>query len=193
MYDIDETLLSNMQQILNPETWPWDKWVAAAAAPALEPSLRFYKAVCEAGYVMAFVTGRHERARNSTMHNLASAGYGRPCSEGPGPYYGLPSGSVGTSGSGSADSGRAQDHGAVGSVGGGVSGSASGCCYSALYMRTANDTTLASVYKPGARKDLLTRGNFTLVALLGDQFSDLNGEVAAQYAFKLPNPFYFIL
>jgi hypothetical protein len=40
---------------------------------------------------------------------------------------------------------------------------------------------------------LLKRGNMTLVALVGDQFSDLNGEESAPYAFKLPNPFYYIL
>jgi hypothetical protein len=163
VFDIDETVLSNMPQIMDPVTWSWDKWVAAAAAPALQPSLRFYNALCDAGYSVAFITGRKESSRNSTMHNLEIEGYGKPCVPGPGPYYGVrPAGS-------------------------------SMCCYSALYLREAGDTSLASVYKPGARTDLLKRGNMTLVALVGDQFSDLNGEESAPYAFKLPNPFYYIL
>jgi hypothetical protein len=33
----------------------------------------------------------------------------------------------------------------------------------------------------------------TLLALVGDQFSDLNGDNSAPFAFKLPNPFYYIL
>jgi predicted secreted acid phosphatase len=167
VFDIDETVLSNMPQILDPNTWPWDKWVAAAQAPALKPTLQFYRALCDAGYNVAFVTGRKETARNSTMHNLEMEGYGKPCKDGPGPFYGA---RPLRSSSGSTE-----------------------CCYSALYLRQKNDTSLASVYKPGARKDLLQKGNMTLAALVGDQFSDLNGEVSAPYAFKLPNPFYYIL
>lgn len=166
VFDIDETVLSNMDQILDPVAWPWDKWVAAAQAPALQPSLRFYRALCAGGYSVAFVTGRKESSRNSTMHNLETAGYGKPCKPGPGPFYGVMS-------SGSSSS--------------------SECCYSALYLRQQGDTQLASVYKPGARQDLLTKGNMTLMALVGDQFSDLNGEHSAPFAFKLPNPFYYIL
>jgi len=166
VFDIDETVLSNMEQILDPVTWPWDKWVAAASAPALAPSLEFYRALCTAGYSVAFVTGRKESSRNSTMHNLDIAGYGKPCHPGPGPFYG---------------------------VQGPPSSTGSECCYSALYLRPPGDARLASVYKPHARKDLLEVGNMTLVALVGDQFSDLNGEQAAPFVFKLPNPFYYIL
>lgn len=163
VFDIDETVLSNMPQILDPETWPWAKWVEAAKAPALQPTLRFYKALCDTGYSVAFITGRKEDGRNSTMRNLEAEGYGKPCRAGPGPFYGVRA-------AGSSD-----------------------CCYAALYLRAPGDTSLASVYKPGARKDLVARGNMSLVALVGDQFSDLNGEASAPYAFKLPNPFYYIL
>lgn len=167
VFDIDETVLSNMPQIMDPVTWTWDKWVAAAQAPALQPSLRFYRALCQAGYSVAFITGRKEASRASTMRNLEAEGYGKPCGSGPGPFYGArPLGEDGGAGE---------------------------CCYSALYLRQAGDTSLASVYKPGARADLVRQGNMTLVALVGDQFSDLNGELAAPYAFKLPNPFYYIL
>lgn len=165
MFDIDETVLSNLAQVLNPEAWTWDAWVAAAQAPALQPTLAFYRQLCAAGYSVAFVTGRKEPSRNATMRNLEAAGYGRPCDARlPGPFYGLlPRGGA--------------------------------CCYSALYLRAPNDTRLASVFKPWARKELLRAAGrgAQLAALVGDQFSDLNGEVAAPLAFKLPNPWYFIL
>jgi predicted secreted acid phosphatase len=165
VFDIDETVLSNLPQILDPETWPWPKWVEAAKAPALKPTLRFYNSLCDAGYSVAFITGRKEDSRNSTMRNLEAEGYGKPCKPGPGPFYGVrPAGSR-------------------------------ECCYVALYLRAPGDTSLASVYKPGARKDLLAKGGsgMSLVALVGDQFSDLNGEESAPYAFKLNNPWYYIL
>lgn len=167
VFDIDETLLSNMQQILDPEHWPWDKWVEAAQAPPLEPVQQFYNALCEAGFSVAFVTGRREAGRAKTMQNLAAAGYGAPCAD----QTGL------SSISSSSNSNT----------------SSTECCYAALYMRPQNDTRLASVYKPWARQKLLSSMNLQLVALVGDQFSDLNGDVSAPYAFKLPNPFYYIL
>lgn len=179
VFDIDETVLSNMEQVLDPVLWPWDKWVEAAQAPALEPSLQFYRALCAAGYSVAFVTGRKEASRTATTRNLEAAGYGRPCAEGPGPFYGTrpPLSSSSSSGDGGSNGGSTSNE----------------CCFSALYLRQPGDTRLASVYKPAARKDLLTKGNMTLAALMGDQFSDLNGEQSAPYAFKLPNPFYYIL
>jgi hypothetical protein len=193
VFDIDETVLSNMAQVQDPQAWPWDAWVAAAQAPALQPSLAFYRSLCAAGYSVAFVTGRKEASRNATMRNLEAAGYGRPCSNGgataasaqqqqqqqhssdaaAGPFYGLRP-SITSSSSGSSEA---------------------LCCYSALYLRPPGDTRLASVYKPWARRQLLRAGGSStqLAALVGDQFSDLNGETAAPLAFKLPNPFYFIL
>lgn len=173
MFDIDETVLSNMQQILNPEEWPWDKWVQAAQAPPLQPVQQFYEALCAAGLSVAFVTGRREAARERTMHNLEAAGYGTVC--------------AGQVGSGH----DITDSSSTGTTSG--SSSSTKCCYAALYMRPENDTRLASVYKPWARRQLLDSYNLQLVALVGDQFSDLNGDVSAPYAFKMPNPFYYIL
>jgi predicted secreted acid phosphatase len=46
VFDIDETLLSNMPQILDPEAWPWEDWVAAARAEPLQPMAAFYAALC---------------------------------------------------------------------------------------------------------------------------------------------------
>jgi hypothetical protein len=100
------------------------------------------------------------------MANLQRAGYGTPCS-------------THADSSSSGDSAEAA------------------CCYDALLMRPANDTRLASVYKPWARAQLLADGRYTLAALLGDQFSDINGlgieAGSGVQAYKLPNPFYFIL
>lgn len=49
VFDIDETLLSNMPQILDPQAWPWEDWVAAAAAQPLQPMLALYGALCRCG------------------------------------------------------------------------------------------------------------------------------------------------
>ncbi|WIA34989.1 hypothetical protein OEZ86_013269 [Tetradesmus obliquus] len=151
------------REILDPQAWPWEDWVAAAAAQPLQPMLALYGALCRHGYAIALVTGRHEASRNSTMANLQRAGYGSPCS------------------SSSSSS----------------TGADAPCCYDALLMRPANDSRLASVYKPWARAQLLAGGGYRLAGLLGDQFSDINGAGvepgSGVAAYKLPNPFYFIL
>jgi hypothetical protein len=48
-----------------------------------------------------------------------------------------------------------------------------------------------SDYKTQARADIEDRQHYTIVANIGDQFSDLVGG-RAQKCFKVPNPFYFI-
>lgn len=65
-------------------------------------------------------------------------------------------------------------------------------CWLRLSLRTMNDTRLASVYKPEKRRELMDLG-FTVVGSIGDQFSDLNAEYAAEANFKLPNPMYYLL
>lgn len=57
----------------------------------------------------------------------------------------------------------------------------------------ANDDTVASAtaYKTQAREKIQAQG-YTIVANIGDQLSDLDDGRAADCAFKLPNPFYFI-
>ncbi|WIA14822.1 hypothetical protein OEZ85_003304 [Tetradesmus obliquus] len=154
----------SLHPIMDPQAWPWEDWVAAAAAQPLQPMLALYGALCRHGYAIALVTGRHEASRNSTMANLQRAGYGSPCSS-----------------SSSSSS----------------SGADAPCCYDALLMRPANDSRLASVYKPWARAQLLAGGGYRLAGLLGDQFSDINGAGvepgSGVAAYKLPNPFYFIL
>lgn len=46
--------------------------------------------------------------------------------------------------------------------------------------------------RPWARNQLQEAG-YKLLGNIGDQFSDLAGEHSAQYSFKLPNVWYFIL
>jgi hypothetical protein len=59
-----------------------------------------------------------------------------------------------------------------------------------LYMRDPNSTGSVADYKSSARADIESRG-FTIIANLGDQWSDLV-QGHADMTFKLPNPFYFI-
>jgi hypothetical protein len=61
-----------------------------------------------------------------------------------------------------------------------------------LYMRPESTRSkTVSAYKAGTRADIEDRQRFTIIANIGDQFSDLVGG-HAQKCFKVPNPFYFI-
>jgi hypothetical protein len=62
--------------------------------------------------------------------------------------------------------------------------------YKQLYLKPAGTTLTTVAYKSGARKDIEKQG-YTIVANIGDQYSDLAGG-HAKSAFKLPNPFYFL-
>lgn len=62
--------------------------------------------------------------------------------------------------------------------------------YKQLYLKPAGTTLTTVAYKSGAREDIEKQG-YTIVANIGDQYSDLAGGHAA-IAFKLPNPFYFL-
>jgi predicted secreted acid phosphatase len=59
-----------------------------------------------------------------------------------------------------------------------------------LYLKPAGSTLTTVAYKTGARQDIENQG-YTIIANIGDQYSDLAGGHAAS-AFKLPNPFYFL-
>ena len=64
-----------------------------------------------------------------------------------------------------------------------------------LYLRDpATRGRPVSEHKIKARKDIESRG-FTIIANVGDQESDLAGDLTGNHAertFKVPNPFYFI-
>jgi acid phosphatase len=59
-----------------------------------------------------------------------------------------------------------------------------------LYLKPVGSTLTTVQYKTGARKDIESQG-YTIIANVGDQYSDLAGG-HAQRAFKLANPFYFL-
>ncbi|OWM79434.1 acid phosphatase 1 [Punica granatum] len=82
IFDIDETLLSNLPYYANhlfglevfdhPE---FDKWVERASAPAIPPSLRLYEQVLQLGFKVFLLTGRTEKHRGVTVENLINAGF----------------------------------------------------------------------------------------------------------------------
>ena len=151
----------------------------AASSPPLQATLAFYQDAYAAGFSVTFVTGRTDRdgMREATVRNLVEAGYGADC---------------GSSGGGGGRTAEGEE--------------AAAPCYLSLMMRSPGDVRPASVYKPEARAKLLLSGggsgggdgggrsgNLTIVASLGDQFSDLVGPAGAHASFKLPNPVYAIL
>ncbi|KAI8471013.1 MAG: HAD superfamily, subfamily IIIB-domain-containing protein [Monoraphidium minutum] len=185
VFDIDETALSNVIHLAGGGGGlrggahaEWDAFVAANASPALAPTLRFYKALCAAGYAVGFVTGRGEKVRAATAQNLFEAGYGRQCA--------TPSASA-------AAAAPRRSLLAPGAAAAPAAAAGEGeCCYVDLLLRPPGDTRLASVYKPWARRQLESKG-YTLFGSIGDQFSDLSGEASAPFSVKLPNTFYYIL
>ena len=190
VFDIDETVLSNLAYLSNPNS-TLDKWIDTADSTPIHATRCLYLSLQAAGYSVAFVTGRGEKQRTPTLLNLKRGGFGKPCL-GNGSIPSLPSSSkseAGPSNSSNKASSKAEPQ-----------------CFVALFMRSDGGKSLASVYKPRARRQMLdmlhrsgssnsNRGisKVTLLALVGDQFSDMNGEHAAPYAFKLPNPFYYVL
>lgn len=165
----------------------WSARDDADPSPALVPTLRLYGALQRQGLAAAFVTGRGEAARGATERNLLAAGYGGVCGD--------KGGGVGDRG----DKGGGVGGGGDKSGGGGGSGAP---CYLSLTLRRPGDARPASVYKPEARRALAAATGLPVVGSVGDQWSDLSGELgaggapgaAAPYvAIKLPNPFYYIL
>jgi acid phosphatase len=62
--------------------------------------------------------------------------------------------------------------------------------WAGLSLKPAGTTLTTVAYKAGARAAIESQG-YTIVANVGDQYSDLAGG-HAQVAYKLPNPFYFL-
>jgi predicted secreted acid phosphatase len=80
VFDVDETLLSNwplMHRLdLGYVPAEWTRWVDAAAAPAIEPVRRLFRAVRARGVDVIVITGRTERDRAGTERNLRAIGCG---------------------------------------------------------------------------------------------------------------------
>ena len=79
VFDIDETTLSNLSQILAndfgyvPEVW--NKWVAVGQATAIIPVQTVYDTAVRAKIDVFFITGRREVDRAATERNLREVGY----------------------------------------------------------------------------------------------------------------------
>ncbi|KAJ8555494.1 hypothetical protein K7X08_012990 [Anisodus acutangulus] len=82
IFDIDETLLSNLPYYVNHgfgseifDEVAFDKWVNEAEAPAIPASLKLYKELQQRGFKIFLLTGRSEFQRNDTEKNMLYAGY----------------------------------------------------------------------------------------------------------------------
>jgi hypothetical protein len=165
--DIDETSLSNWPQIaandfghitggacggLPAGPCADEAWEKMAAAKALDPTLRLFKAAQSKNVSIFFITGRKcEDTRKkgvcdpddallaATEANLRKAGY-------------------------------------------------SG--WAGLALKPKSDSSPVQQFKTATRKQITEQG-YTIIADVGDQYSDLNGGYSER-VFKLPNPFYFI-
>jgi acid phosphatase len=60
-----------------------------------------------------------------------------------------------------------------------------------LILKQPGDMSLVSEFKAARRAEIETKKHFTIIANVGDQWSDLSGG-HAERMFKIPNPFYFI-
>ena len=59
-----------------------------------------------------------------------------------------------------------------------------------LFLKQPDDKSSVREFKTASRKQI-EDGSFTIIANVGDQYSDLAGG-HAERTFKVPNPFYFI-
>ncbi len=79
VFDIDETALSNWQQIKEADfgynSQDFNAWVQSARAPPIEPVLDLYRLAKKRGMAIFFITGRAEKFREATEKNLRAAGY----------------------------------------------------------------------------------------------------------------------
>lgn len=166
VFDIDETVLSNWQEIYHNQfafapRGPCDlaarytlcgnrAWDLSARAVALGPTLEFYrfakmlKSKSGDGVAIFFVTGRYDdpAERAATANNLRQVGYET---------------------------------------------------WKKLILRPRSSHGPVSIYKSGERRQI--EEHHRIIANVGDQYSDLIGDPNDDHAercFKLPNPFYFI-
>jgi acid phosphatase len=79
VFDIDETSLSNYQEMLRAgfafDPKAFDAWVNTAAAPAIPGSLRTVKEAQSLGVQVFFITGRPDSERDATERNLRAQGF----------------------------------------------------------------------------------------------------------------------
>ncbi|XP_057776782.1 acid phosphatase 1-like [Salvia miltiorrhiza] len=82
VFDVDETLLSNLPYYAQHgygseifDSRKFDEWVEMGTAPAIESSLKVYEEVLNLGFKIILLTGRSERHRSITLHNLFQSGF----------------------------------------------------------------------------------------------------------------------
>ncbi len=79
VFDIDETSLSNYQEMLRAgfafDAKAFDAWVNEAAAPAIPGTLRMDKEAQRLGVAVFFITGRADSERTATERNLRAQGF----------------------------------------------------------------------------------------------------------------------
>jgi acid phosphatase len=77
--DIDETTLTNYQQLLKMnfafDKKAFDAWADSAQAPAIPGTLRLFKEAQRLGVSVFFITGRPDSQREITERNLRSQGF----------------------------------------------------------------------------------------------------------------------
>lgn len=80
VFDIDETMLSNLPHIRSLgygyQSAAWLAWVAKAEAPVIGPMREVFRTARRLGIEVIFLTGRRERDRLATEKNLKAAGVG---------------------------------------------------------------------------------------------------------------------
>ena len=78
VFDIDETMLSNLPQMraadFGYQASAWTEWVARGEAPVIEPVREVYRTARRLGIKVIYLTGRKERDRPGTEKNLRIAG-----------------------------------------------------------------------------------------------------------------------
>lgn len=78
VFDLDETLLANLGHIRSQNYGyvpaVWDRWVAEARAPAIEPVAEVYRAARRHGVTVFYLTGRRGSQHRATEENLRRVG-----------------------------------------------------------------------------------------------------------------------
>ncbi len=78
IFDVDETLLSNLPSMVREDFGyvpkVWDAWVNEARAPAIEPVREVYLSARRLGIAVFLITGRGENVREGTERNLRAEG-----------------------------------------------------------------------------------------------------------------------
>jgi acid phosphatase len=79
VFDIDETTLSNYQELVKQdfafEKDVFDAWAQSAQAPAIGGTLRLYKEAQKVGVSIFLITGRPDDERDATERNLRAQGF----------------------------------------------------------------------------------------------------------------------